>query len=292
MADAGVGTPQAVPVIPQAMPVIPQAKPIVPQNPTSNVGASKSPVCGENGRGILRAALGGDDLPAGVLARAAPVRRDQVAVAIEGEGFPGQIGAGMSVAASRVVRRSHPDADKLHMRTTYTGKLRVQRGPFIDAKYADYSDIHKAVPTDAANGGDSALQEQEPEHEHTKAQDHEHDPDPFYHHRISPDDTLEGILIRHNIKLAELKRWNAFPGRQFNACTELRIPKRLLPPDFTPQAPPSRAELVAQLRREAGNSLSYEEAVFYLDDAEWQVPNALEAVRADDEFEEQQQKEQ
>ena len=280
MADKGVG--------------VPQAELVVPQNPTSVTGASNVTVCAEEGRGIFRAALEADDVPAAVMldpANAAPVRRDQVAVAIEGDGFTGEAGTtGMAAAASRVVRRSHPDADKLHMRTTYTGKLQVQRGPFIDAQYADYSDIHKTLPKDAAAADDSALQEQEPDREHEKEQEQEqdHDPDPFYRHRVAPEDTLEGVLIRHRIKLAELKRWNAFPGRQFNACTELRIPKRLLPPDFTPQAPPSRAELVAQLRREAGNGLSHEEAVFYLDDAGWQVGDALQAVRADDEFEQQQ----
>ena len=59
---------------------------------------------------------------------------------------------------------------------------------------------------------------------------------PFVIHSVRPCDTLEGILLRYRIRLAEMKRWNAFPGRQYNVCAELRIPKRLLPPNFAVRA--------------------------------------------------------
>eukprot|EP00937_MAST-01D_sp_MAST-1D-sp2_P000767 g767.t1 len=96
------------------------------------------------------------------------------------------------------VRPSRP------MLPTYTGHRETavdedRQGPFVDVQYA-------AGP------------------------DH-----PFVIHSVRPDDTLEGILLRFRVRLAELKRWNAFPGAQYNACAELRIPKRLLPLDFVPK---------------------------------------------------------
>ena len=59
--------------------------------------------------------------------------------------------------------------------------------------------------------------------------------DPFVVHTVRADDTLEGILIRYRVTLSELKVWNAFPGRQYGVCKQLRIPRCLLPPGFVPQ---------------------------------------------------------
>ena len=111
--------------------------------------------------------------------------------------------------------------------------------------------------------------------------------DAFVTHRVSPADTLEGILLRYRVKLHQLKRWNAFPGSAFACLSELRVPKAVLPPDFVPQGVETADEKVARLARSSGGQLSAVEARFYLDEAGGDYDAALAAIKVDDEWEEE-----
>ena len=193
------------------------------------------------------------------------------------------------------IGKPDPNAKALYMRYHHGKLMEVARGTPIEVDYADYSGLGKPLAPDLQAGaeGENEENESKEESEPEAATDDqekgkgEEGAEAFVYHRVSPADTLEGILLRYRVKLHQLKRWNAFPGSAFACLSELRVPKSVLPPDFVPQGAETADEKVVRLARSSGGPLSVAEARFYLDEAGGDYDAALAAIRADDEWEEE-----
>ena len=103
----------------------------------------------------------------------------------------------------------------------------------------------------------------------------------FHRHVVMPGDTLAGLMIRYGIHLRELKRHNDFPGRSFQSCATLRIPKRSAADgDVLQLQDPDRRDVkLRRFRVEA--SASDAEATYYLGLHDWDLDAAVASFRDD-----------
>jgi LysM repeat protein len=110
----------------------------------------------------------------------------------------------------------------------------------------------------------------------------------YLEHVVMPDDTLQGICLRYKIKANVLRRCNGFIGDHFRTEKILRIPTEHLRNAGTVFVPQSRTnDVLIQLFMGETNIGSIE-ARLYLDDHDWDMKRALEAWKADEDWEQAQ----
>jgi len=99
-------------------------------------------------------------------------------------------------------------------------------------------------------------------------------------HIVMPQDTLQGICLKYNIKAVDLRRHNTFSGSNIQTFKVLRIPVEA---GQTAQLQETTPEVLIQCFKNETNESAIE-ARFYLEEAEWDLDKALADFRSDDKF--------
>lgn len=101
-------------------------------------------------------------------------------------------------------------------------------------------------------------------------------------HTVMSEDTLQGICLKYNVSVRELRRINLFSGTNIQVKHTLLIPLKRGAVAVTQVE--TREVLLQKFRNATGEGI--QEAKMYLDDHAWNLTNALAAWKIDEQWDE------
>lgn len=103
-------------------------------------------------------------------------------------------------------------------------------------------------------------------------------------HTVMPDDTLQGICLRYNVSVTEVRRINLFSGSSIQCKKSLLIPvRRGVSYNIMMQQYDSKEVVLQKFRNATGEAVA--EARIYLEEHSWDLDTSIAAWKTDENWE-------